>query len=228
MEKGRVTVFRYNPEKDEQPYFETHEFPFEPGIFVLGVANYIYEKIDGSFSFYSSCRNSHCGLCGAKINGKPGLMCREFATREMTLEPLENLSVIRDLMVDWKYYEECMLSLRLFLERVKAPEREPERIGREDLERFKIVSRCVACQNCISICPAFKENRHEFLGPVAFVQLARHAFDPRDELNRELMAHSAGIYNCTLCGKCKEVCPHGISPKECIELLRNRVEASKT
>jgi succinate dehydrogenase/fumarate reductase-like Fe-S protein len=41
------------------------------------------------------------------------------------------------------------------------------------------------------------------------------------------MAHSAGIYNCTLCGKCKKVCPHGISPKKSIELLLAGIEAWK-
>ena len=44
MEKGKVTVFRYNPAKDQTPYFETHEFPFWPGTFVLDVANHIYNK----------------------------------------------------------------------------------------------------------------------------------------------------------------------------------------
>jgi succinate dehydrogenase/fumarate reductase iron-sulfur protein len=227
MQKGKVVIFRYNPETDRQPYYETHEYPFEPGMSVLDAATYVYENIDASFSFSYGCRNSHCGVCGAKINGTPGLMCRENATPEMTLEPLDNLPVIRDIMVDWKHCEEWMVSLRLFLERIKAPAGEPENIEREDLERFKIVSRCVACHSCTSVCPAFQENRHAFWGPAAFVQLARHAFDPRDELNREIMAHSAGIYNCTLCGKCKKVCPHGISPKKSIELLLAGIEAWK-
>ena len=227
MQKGKVTIFRYNPETDTQPHYETYEYPFEPGMSVLDVATYVCENIDPSFSFSYGCRNSHCGVCGAKINAEPGLMCREGATPEMTLEPLDNLPLIRDIMVDWNYCDEWMLSLRLFLERTKTPLKEPEIIDREDLERFKIVSRCVACHSCTSVCPAFQENRHAFWGPAAFVQLARHAFDPRDELNREIMAHSAGIQHCTLCGKCKKVCPHGISPKKSIELLLTRIEARK-
>ncbi len=58
-------------------------------------------------------------------------MCRQSATPEMTLEPLDNLPVIRDIMVDWKYCEERLFSLRLFLERIKAPAREPENIEPE-------------------------------------------------------------------------------------------------
>lgn len=224
MEKGKVTIFRYNPEIDKHAYYETHEFPFEPGMAVLDVATYIYENIDGSFSFKYRCRNSHCGLCGAKINGKPGLMCREFATREMTLDPLDSRAVIRDLMMDRKYYEDCMGDLRLFLERVNVPTSQPEKIERIDLDLFKVVSRCVECYNCVSICPAFQENRHEFLGPAGIVQMSRHAFDPRDELNREIIAYSSGIYNCTLCGKCIVACPHGISPKECVEMFRAKLE----
>jgi fumarate reductase (CoM/CoB) subunit B len=226
MQKGKVTLFRYNPEMDTQPRYEIHEFPFEPGMSVLDVAFYVYENIDGMFSFSYCCRNSHCGLCGARINGNPGLMCREPATREMKLEPLENLPVIRDLMVERKEEERGKEGLRLFLDRVKKPIEEPERINLEDLDRFKVASRCVECYSCLSVCPTFKEGKHEFLGPTGMVQLARHAFDPRDELNRELIAYDEGLYNCTTCRKCTEVCPHDIAPEKNISLLRAKFVAS--
>ena len=223
MENGKVKIYRYNPEIDKSPRYETYDFSYKPGMSVLDVAIYIYEEIDGTFSFSYCCRNSHCGLCGVKINGKPGLMCRESATREMTLEPLDNLTVRRDLMVDRNQYEDQMAGLRLFLDRVSSPDSEPEKIEKTDHDRFKIVSRCVECYSCVSSCTSFRENPHDFLGPAGIVQLARHAFDPRDELNREVMAYEAGVYNYTLCDKWTVVCPHGISPRESIEILRARL-----
>ncbi len=221
MENGTVTLFRYNPEADEKPYYETHEFPFEAGMSVLDVATYIYENIDGSFSFSACCRNSHCGLCAARINGRPGLMCRETATRELKLDPLDNLSVVRDLVLERHDYDRCMGNLRLFLDRVSLPQQQPEWVDPADHERFKRVSRCVACYACVSVCPSFRKKRHEFLGPAGFVQLARHTFDPRDELDRSTVAFGSGIFNCILCGKCAEVCPHGISPRDSIDMLRD-------
>jgi fumarate reductase (CoM/CoB) subunit B len=226
MEKGKVTVFRYDPEIDVEPHYETYEFPYKPAMTALDVAMYIYEQIDGTFTFSYACSNSHCGLCGAKINGKPGLMCREQATQEMVLEPLDNMTVVRDIMVDRDEYEKHKDSLRLNLERINPPAQEPENIDHTNLRRFAVASRCVECYSCISVCPSLKENRHEYLGPAGFVQLARHAFDPRDDLNREVMAYSGGLYNCTTCGRCTEVCPHDIAPAENIELLRARLVAS--
>lgn len=223
MAVGKVKVFRYDPEVDSQPYYETYEFPFKPAMTALDVAMYIYEEIDGTFTFAFSCSNSHCGLCGAKINGRPGLMCREMATQDMVLEPLDNIPVIRDLMVDRDEYENHRESLRLGLDRVNQTEEEPEKIDLADLRNFAVASRCVECYSCVSVCPTLKENKHEYIGPASFVQLARHAFDPRDDLNREVIAYSGGLYNCTTCGKCTEVCPHEIGPSENIELLRARL-----
>lgn len=223
MKKGKISVLRYDPEIDPAPHYETYEYPFEEGMSVLDVASYIYKTIDGTFGFSHCCRNSHCGLCGAKINGRPGLMCRETATREMTLEPLDNLPVIRDVIVERQEYEELMPAQRLFLERIDLAVHQPEKIEANALDLFKVASRCIECYCCISACPAYGESKHEFLGPAGFVLLARHAFDPRDTLDRELMAYTAGLHNCTHCGKCTDVCPQNAAPRENIDLLCAKV-----
>ena len=218
-EPGHITVFRFDPEADSLPYRQTFDFPFEPGMSALDVALYVQHHLDGTFTFSYCCRNSHCGLCGVLVNGRPGLLCREPATPEMTLEPLGCLPVLRDLTLDRAPYEERLLALRLFMDRTRPPAEEPEHVFPPDQERFKLASRCVECYLCLAACPAFAENPHEFLGPAGFAQLGRHAFDPRDELDRRLLAASAGARLCTGCGACDEVCPHSVEPRGIIARL---------
>ncbi len=220
MPQGKVTIRRYNPETDTAQHYESYEYPFEPGMTVLDVAFYIYENVDATFGFSYCCLSSHCGLCGAKINGRPGLMCREAATKELTLEPLDNLTPIRDLIVDRQEYEMGKAGLRLFLDRSDRPEKEPEQISPDDQQRFKVASRCVECYCCVSACPVLSRNKHLFLGPANFVLLARHAFDPGDELDRTRIALSGGIGLCDSCAECSLVCPHEINPARNIAALR--------
>ncbi len=216
---GRATVVRFDPAVDRALYRQVFAFPFEPGMTALDVVLHVQRQVDGTLTFGYCCRNSHCGLCGAVVNGRPGLLCREPATPEMTLAPLDNLPVLRDLDIDRAPYEERLLGLRLFLERARPPREQPEWIDPPDQERFKVASRCVACYLCLSACPVVADDPHGFLGPAGFAQLGRHASDPRDALDRRLLAVSAGASLCTGCGACDEVCPHGVEPREIIDRL---------
>lgn len=132
---GRVTVFRFDPEIDLLPHRQTFQFPFEPGMTALDAALYVQHELDGTLAFSYCCRNSHCGLCGVLVNGRPGLLCREPATREMSLEPLDCLPVLRDLTVDRASYEQRMPGLCLFLERNRPPAEEPEYVAPPDRSR---------------------------------------------------------------------------------------------
>lgn len=214
-----VTIRRFDPESDREPYRQTFHFPFEQGMSALDVALHVQRHLDGAFTFSYCCRNSHCGLCGALVNGRPGLLCREPATREMTLDPLDGLPVLRDLAIDRAPYEARMHALRLFLDRDRPAARGPEQVAAPDQERFKVASRCVECYLCLSACPVFAAHPHEFLGPAGFAQLGRHAFDPRDALDRRLLAASAGAHLCASCGACDDVCPHGVGPQGIIARL---------
>jgi succinate dehydrogenase/fumarate reductase iron-sulfur protein len=216
---GRVTILRFDPSTDRSAYRQTVTFPFEPGMSALDVALLVQRELDGTLTFSYCCRNSHCGVCGVLVNGRPGLLCREAATPQLTLEPLDCLPVLRDLAVDRFPYEERMLALRLFMDRRRPPTEEPEHVSGQDQERFKVASRCVECYLCLAACPVFAGSPHEFLGPAGFAQLGRHARDPRDELDRRLIAASAGAHLCTQCGACDDVCPHSVGPSEIISDL---------
>jgi len=57
----KVKVFRYDPDKDNAPHYETYEVPYVEGMVVLDVLNYIYENLDGTFAYRWACRAGQCG-----------------------------------------------------------------------------------------------------------------------------------------------------------------------
>lgn len=114
--------------------------------------------------------------------------------------------------------------LRFFLERKCNPEIEPEKIDTDSFEKFKLASRCIECLSCVSVCPAYAKNPHEFLGPMGYVLEARHLYDPRDELNREVVLRSEGIDLCIECGLCTKACNSKVAPAETIIELKRMVK----
>jgi len=222
-DKAKLTVFRYNPEEDERPYYKDYEIPFEVGMTVLDTLNYIYENYDGSLAYVYGCRYGFCGSCALKVNGKPVLICRKLATKEMKIEPLDNFPVVRDLVVDREGFERKVKEIRPFLQRIAPPTKEPEVLRPAEFESFRIVSRCIGCLGCVSSCPVVSEDVYGYPGPALMVELARYAFDTRDKGDRITTACFEGLYNCTGCGKCKEICPHEIDiPRLVIERIREK------
>ena len=71
-----VSVYRYNPETDREPYMQDVEVSLPEGkdLMVLDVLNLIKEK-DQSLSYRRSCREGVCGSDGVNMNGKNGLAC---------------------------------------------------------------------------------------------------------------------------------------------------------
>jgi fumarate reductase (CoM/CoB) subunit B len=61
--------------------------------------------------------------------------------------------------------------------------------------------------------------KQEYVGPIAMRELASLELDPRDQGDRVQLAISSGVYDCTSCGLCKDVC----IPKH-IDTRRNAIE----
>lgn len=216
-----VKIRRFNPMTDKEPYYQTYTYDYQPGMNVLDVLNQIRDSQVTSLSYDRCCRNGHCGLCGMTINGKPTLACRHvIVPGKLTIEPLRRLRVLRDLSIDRDEYERNRPQLRLFLERLCVDVPEPEFIDMEAFEDFKVASRCIECFCCVSVCPVYAKSPHIFPGPAAFVLEARHAFDPRDQLNRPLIVVSEGIGHCMECGLCSKVCHLDADPAGIIKKMK--------
>lgn len=245
-----IEVLRFDSKKDEKPYFKKYEIEKTYKMKVLDALMTINEKYNTNISFRSSCRAGQCGSCALKMNGEVALACKAEITDKAVIEPL-NFPVIKDLIVDKSEIEKvAMMGLFLETDPNQINEEFdgeidskidgevdseisaesdniqikgcacPSIIENEECVDTKKVRSCIECYSCLSACPVIKET-DEFAGPYFMRYLSKFDFDPRDIGNRTEESISKGLYCCTSCGKCGEVCPKEINSfGDAIEKLR--------
>ena len=96
----KVEVYRFDPDIDKEPTYQTYMVPYEMGLSVLNVLQYIYDNIDQTLSFYYSCRIGKCNGCLMIVNGKTTSVCTTPAKPLMKIEPIKGFKVLKDLIVD--------------------------------------------------------------------------------------------------------------------------------
>ena len=98
----KVKVFRFDPAIDAKPSYKTYRVPFEEGMSAMGALDYIYQNQDGTLAYYdhAGCSLGICGRCTARINGRPGLLCQTPVKGDITLEPLNQKKVLKDLVME--------------------------------------------------------------------------------------------------------------------------------
>ena len=99
-----VTVFRFDPAVDKEPYFKDYQVPFQRGMSAMNALDYIYQNMDGSLAYYdhAGCALGICARCTGRINGKPGLFCQAVIEGDTRLEPLSVDSALKDLVCERK------------------------------------------------------------------------------------------------------------------------------
>ena len=186
--------------------------PYQKWMRVLDVLNWIAENEAPDLAYRWFCGSKMCGTCGVRMNGREVLACWEAAEPMMTIEPLRNLTVIRDLVVDRTPYERKVASLEPWLERSAPYPPFPEPLTHKQMKDASKALDCISCMCCYSACPVIGlGDLTDFAGPAPLVQLAQTALDPRndpDKVSRSLAL--TGIFNCVSCYKCEEVCPAAI------------------
>ena len=76
MAKYLFRILRFNPERDEKPYFQEFSYKASEKDSVLDALRSIRDNIDPTLAFRYSCREAVCGACGMVINGQITLACR--------------------------------------------------------------------------------------------------------------------------------------------------------
>jgi succinate dehydrogenase / fumarate reductase iron-sulfur subunit len=223
-------ILRYDArEPGGKPSFATYRISVIPGLTVLSVLLRIRDELDGTLGFRSSCRSAVCGSCAMVINGKIDLACRtqvvSFNTDTIVLEPLPNLEVIRDLVVDLKPFWEMVEKIQPYLIR-KSPYPEKE-IPQSEEERLKIDQfvNCILCACCYGACPVLAREPG-YLGPAAAAKLERFILDSRDERPAgalSIVDDEKGVWACDTVFRCIDACPKDVRPTDAIVGLRKAI-----
>lgn len=98
-----VKVFRYDPETDDCPRYETHEVPTEEPKTVRTLLRYIRDNYDPTLAFRDHiCFKGTCSNCLIRANGKSAKACstRVEPGESVLVEPILVNPVIKDLVVD--------------------------------------------------------------------------------------------------------------------------------
>jgi len=183
--------------------------PYQKAMRVLDALNAIALKDAPDLAFRWFCGSKMCGTCAVRMNGREVLACWEAVEPEMTIEPLRNLPVIRDLVVDRTPYERKVASFEPWLTRSVPYSGFPEPLSHRDIKNASRAIDCISCMSCYSACPVIGlGSLTDFAGPAPLVQLGQTALDPRQDQRQVARALShSGIFNCISCYKCEEVCP---------------------
>jgi len=248
VEKHKFLVYR-NSGNGKSSY-DKFEFPVSKGMSILDALFYIQDYFDSTLAFRYACRGAICGSCGMTIDKVPLLACRtqvstvkiakkpinlpEFKfgdhpdwdpDTEILVEPLPNMTVLKDLVVDmepfWRFYRE----IEPFFERELndiAPESTQSPSQMKKIERLVY---CILCGLCWA-CPVSNKNP-KYLGPAQLAKAERFLSDSRisNEKQRSILSRVLKDDAVPACEKffvCNRICPKGVMPGTAIKDIRDK------
>jgi succinate dehydrogenase / fumarate reductase, iron-sulfur subunit len=244
MSEYTLKIRRYDPESGQPPYWADFKVDLEGHRSVLDGILQARDAVDGSIGIRCSCQAAICGSCGVRVNGQAKLACntklQEAAEEpvrisqragireegEITVEPMGNMPVLKDLIVnmDAVHWKKVQRVVPWLLPEGDPPEREYV-VPPETMIDVTQAMACIHCGACVSDCLSM-EIDPLFIGPAALAKAYRFVGDPRDaqaeERLRDLAEDPHGIYDCTHCFSCVQVCPKGVAPMDQIMRLRRR------
>jgi succinate dehydrogenase / fumarate reductase iron-sulfur subunit len=225
-------ILRFDPLKEEQPYFQEFLYQTEEPKSLLEALMDIRNEQDCTLSFRYSCREAICGSCAMVINGQFNLACRtmvESLDSSIIIEPLPNLEIQKDLVVDMEPFWEALRKIEPFLHPQDEILEKGHRIEEEQMEKIFQYINCIMCGSCFSACPVASRDER-YLGPAALAKLYRLIKDPRDKRpfsNWSGVNTEGGVWGCDTIFKCNEVCPKSVRPADGIEALRRKLVVEK-
>ena len=228
--KIKLNVQRTDPESGKKGY-SRYEIDGPESTTLLDALIQVREYEDGTLALRCSCRSAICGSCSMRVDGRARLACRAKVialtrgdeTHELTVEPMGNMPVIKDLVVDMETFWQKIRQVDPYIQPATAPpEGEEYRVPNASMLDLTHTMNCIMCGACVSDCTVLEVDKN-FIAPAALAKAYRVAADPRDGKTHErleMLSEYSGIWDCTRCNMCVEVCPKGVAPMNRIMQLR--------
>ena len=224
-----VSVYRYNPEIDYEPYMQDFSFDDEgKDMMVLDVLEKL-KIMDPTLVFRRSCREGVCGSDGVNISGKNGLACitplsEAVRDNKLVIRPLPGLPVIRDLVIDMSQFYAQYEKIKPYMMNDSVPPEKERLQSQEDRAKLDGLYECILCACCSTACPSFWWNPDKFIGPSGLLQAYRFLADSRDTATKERLTdlHDPfSVFRCHGIMNCVQVCPKGLNPTKAIGHIRS-------
>lgn len=221
-------IHRFN---EGRAYVQSYTFDYEADRTILWGLQKIKDTLDPTLTFVAACRSAVCGACSVKVNGQAMLGCEakideiteRFGSDEITVAPIGNFDVIRDLVVDWEAKVSRLKEVAPWI--FVKPEfttKTGTRQSAADFKKFVMNTECILCGCCASECNKLSANREDFLDPYVYTKANRFVMDSRDvsPMAHTTPAFNHGLWKCVHCMNCITRCPKHLKPEKDISNLR--------
>jgi len=209
--------------------YRTYRVPRRANQTVLDVITWIQREADPTLTYRFACRVGVCGSCAMTVNGRPRWTCRTHVSKvasngQLTVAPLANLPVVKDLAADMTRFFEKWQAARGRFEAAITRDDPLVPISPESPERraADAAIECINCGVCYSACDTVAWDP-AYLGPAALNRAWAAWNDMRDAdrpgVLRAAMA-AGGCGNCHSHQSCSEHCPVEIDPARSIAGLK--------
>ena len=202
---------------------EEHRVPVDTRTTVLEALRWIQLNADPSLALRHSCLHASCGTCGVRVNGRERLACitrlSDIPASTVTVEPIANLPVLHDLVVDMGPFVERFPDPHPI---VRRSEILPEAATPEGLSAYERFEDCIECGLCLSACPVAATD-DTYVGPAALAYAQRLLEEDRGA-DRDAILDWAdqdnAAWRCHAAFECTEACPSDVLPAQRIMSLR--------
>jgi len=226
-----VAVIWRGKERKQGAY---HEYPVarRDNQTVLDVVTEVQRHLEPSLAYRFACRVGVCGSCAMNVNGIPRWTCRTHVQTvlddskdgKITIEPLRNLPVIKDLVCDMQpFFEKWQRAGGKFdgsqTRKSPLPAINPASASRRNANE---AIECINCAVCYSACDVVGWNK-DYAGPAAMNRVWSLLNDERQVERDSLLNKAFSDGNCSSChshGNCTLYCPVELNPSRSVAAIK--------